>query len=184
VACGLRKKHPQEEFTMLRTALLFVAGTFALSACAPKAPDTAADEAALQADPLAWFDAYNAGNAEGVAKLYADDGVLMPPGAPAATGPTAIRDFIAADIARSKAAGLTLKNDATTGVGVSGDVGWLSGTFSVTDGSGATVDKGKYLSVYRRASGDWQLIRDTWNSDMAPAPAAPAAAEAAPPPAN
>ena len=50
------------------------------------------------------------------------------------------------------------------------------------DGSGATVDKGKYVSVYRRINGDWQLIRDTWNSDGAPGQAAtPAPAEAAAP---
>jgi uncharacterized protein (TIGR02246 family) len=160
---------------MLKKALLLATGLVALAACAPKAPDTAADEAALKADPLAWFEAYGAGSADGVANLYAEEGVLLAPGAPAVVGRAAIRDFIAADIEKSKAAGVTLKGGDPTGVGVSGDLGWLSGTFSVTDASGTAVDKGKFLSVYRRANGHWQLIRDTWNSDMAPAPAAPAA---------
>ncbi|MGH2621636.1 MAG: hypothetical protein ACRDHG_13875, partial [Anaerolineales bacterium] len=57
-------------------------------------------------------------------------------------------------------------------------LGWLSGNYSVSDASGATVDKGKYLSAYRRINGDWQLVRDTWNSDMAPAPAAAPSPEA------
>jgi uncharacterized protein (TIGR02246 family) len=192
IAAGTRNINKRgATMNMLKKALLLAAGLVALAACAPKAPDTAADEAALTADPLAWMDAYNAGNADGVANLYAEDGILLPPGAPAVVGRAAIRDFIAADVATSKAAGLTFKNDENTGVGVSGDMGWISGTFSVTDASGATADKGKYLSVYRRINGDWQLIRDTFNSDMAPAPAAPAmpaapAAAAAPeaPPAN
>jgi uncharacterized protein (TIGR02246 family) len=162
----------------LKKALLLATSLVALAACAPKAPDTAADEAALKADPVAWMEAYNAGNADGVANLYAEDAVLMAPGAPAVVGRAAIRDFIAPDMQQSKAAGLTFRNDENTGVGVLGDVGWLSGNFSVTDAAGATVDKGKYLSVYRRIKGDWQLIRDTWNSDMAPAP--PAAPEAPP----
>jgi uncharacterized protein (TIGR02246 family) len=171
----------------LGKVLLLAASGAVLMACAPKAPDTAADETALKADPVAWFDAYNAGDAEAIAKLYADDGVLMPPGAPAVMGRAAIQDFIAGDIEKSKAGGLTQMNYTSTGVGVSGDVGWLSGTFSVTDTSGATVDNGKFLSVYRRVAGDWQLIRDTWNSDRAPAAAAPAmpvepATPAEPPP--
>ena len=52
---------------------------------------------------------------------------------------------------------------------VAGDTGWLSGTFSAADGSGAIVDEGKFLSVYSRTADGWKLIRDTWNSDVAPA---------------
>ncbi len=168
---------------MLKNFLLLTTGLIVLTACAPKAVDTAADEAALTADPAAWMEAYNAGNADGVAELYAEEALLLAPGAQAIAGRTAIRDFIASDIEASKAAGLTFRNDESTGVGVSGDMGWVSGTFSVLDASGATVDSGKYLSVYGRVDGDWQLIRDTWNSDKPPAPAAtpaPAAAEAPP----
>ncbi len=160
---------------MLGKSLLIATGLLALTACAPKPQDTAADEAALKADPVAWMENYNSGNADGIAGQYADDAILMAPGAPSLNGTAAIREFMAADMAKSKAAGLVFKSDATTGVGVSGDIGWLSGIYSVTDASGATVDKGKYLSVYRRINGDWQLIRDTWNSDAAPAPAAPEA---------
>ncbi len=169
--------------SMLKNFLLLTTGLIVLAACAPKPADTAADEAALKADPVAWMDAYNAGDADGIANLYAEDGILLAPGAQAVTGRAAIRDFIALDIETSKGAGLSFKNDEITGVGVSGDLGWVSGLFSVTDASGATVDNGKYLSVYHRINGDWQLIRDTWNSNAAPAPAAtpePAAAEAPP----
>ena len=165
--------------SMLKGYLFLATGLIALAACAPKPADTAADEAALRADPGAWMDAYNAGDADAIANQYAEDALLQAPGAQTLAGRAAIRDFIASDIEMSKAAGLTFRNGEATGVGVSGDLGWLSGTFSVTDASGATVDSGKYLSVYHRINGDWQLIRDTWNTDTAPAPAA-AAAEAPP----
>jgi hypothetical protein len=82
-----------------------------------------------------------------------------------------MRDYIAADIARSKAGGLSFKNGEVTGVGVSGDLAWLSGTFSVVDATGASVDTGKYVSVYQRTDEGWKLIRDIWNSDVAAAPA-------------
>ena len=156
----------------IKSHLLLMTGLIALSACAPKATDTAADEAAIKGDPVAWMNAYNAGDADGVANLYAEDAVLMPPGVPAITGRAAIKEFIASDITQAKAAGLAFKVDEPTGIGVSGDLGWASGTYAVTDGSGAAVDNGKYLSVHRRIDGKWKLIRDTWNSDAPPAAAA------------
>jgi hypothetical protein len=45
---------------------------------------------------------------------------------------------------------------------------------------GAVVETGKFLSVSRKKDGKWLYIRDTWNSDAPPAPAA-APAPAAPP---
>ena len=63
--------------------------------------------------------------------------------------------------------------DPKTDVGVSGNMGWESGTYTVTV-KGATVESGKFLSVNRKKDGKWLYIRDTWNADAAPAPAAPA----------
>ena len=37
----------------------------------------------------------------------------------------------------------------------------------MTDGSGATVDAGKYLSVLEKRDGSWRLLRDIYNSDGA-----------------
>jgi ketosteroid isomerase-like protein len=67
--------------------------------------------------------------------------------------------------------------------GVSGDLAWEWNTFSVTDKAGATVDTGKYVTVYGRRDGKWRIIRDIWNSD-APPPAAPAPAAATATPAT
>lgn len=156
---------------MLIRRILLLASTFAaVAACTAKAPDTAADEAKLKADAAIWWEMYNKGDADGVANLYADDGILLAPGAPAAVGQAAIRAYFATDIAGSKAAGLTLNGGDITGVGITGDQGWVSGAFSVTDTTGATIDNGKYLSLFRRTDAGWKLIRDTWNSDKAPAP--------------
>ncbi len=91
----------------------------------------------------------------------------------------AIREFIAADTAATKAAGLKLVLGEGIAVGVSGDLAYDAGTYSVVDGSGMAVDKGKYLGVYLKKDGKWRYIRDTWNSDIAPAPAAAPAPDAA-----
>ncbi len=134
--------------------------------CSKQTPDTrAADEAAIRSISPNWFKAYNAGDVNGVVALYAEDAVVNAPNAPAARGHDAIREFLTKDIAGSRAAGITLIAGPTTDAAVSGDLGWEWGTFTVTDKSGATVDRGKYVTVYGRKDGKWQIIRDIWNSD-------------------
>jgi hypothetical protein len=48
-----------------------------------------ADKAKLQADATSWFDFYTKADGDGMANLYAEEAVLMPPGAPAASAPAA-----------------------------------------------------------------------------------------------
>lgn len=138
-------------------------------------PSAAADEAAIRAQTTNWETAYNAGDAQGVAAQYAQDALLLPPGAPGVKGHAAILAFFTKDIAEAKAGGVTLKINPKTEVGVAGDTGWESGTFTVVI-KGAVVDSGKFLSVSRKKDGKWSYIRDTWNTDSAPAPADPATA--------
>ena len=113
----------------MRKLLLLVAAAVACTSCAPApAPvvvDTAAEEVKLKADALSWFEFYNKGDVDGVANLYAEDALLMPPNTPMQTGRAAILTFFTSDIAATKAAGLTLRAVSVTGVGVSGqgDIG-------------------------------------------------------------
>jgi ketosteroid isomerase-like protein len=159
------------------TMALVVAGLVAISACAsstPQAVDTAADEADLKAGTTTWLAAYNAGEVEKIMPLYAEDAVVMPPHAPVAVGHAAIREFLTQDSAGARAAGLKLV-EGQASAGVSGDMGWNSGSFTVQDASGMTVDSGSYLSASRKVNGKWVMVRDTWYSDR-PLPAAPAPA--------
>jgi uncharacterized protein (TIGR02246 family) len=154
--------------------LVVLAATFAaLAACAKTAaPDAAGDEAAARAVNVAWYKAYNAGDGAAVAALYAEDAVLNAPGAPAARGKASISEFYLKNAAESAAAGFALVDDPSSDAGVSGDLAWQSGTFKINDKSGAAVDAGKYITVFQRKDGKWMIIRDTWNSDAAPASAA------------
>ncbi len=159
---------------MLKYGAVVASALVALAGCAPQAPDTAADLAAIKADALVWFDLYNAGDADGVAALHAEDAVVMAPGVAALMGRSAVRDYIASDIENSKAAGLTFKGDEVTDGAVDGDTAWTSGSFSVVDASGATVGTGKYVTVYRRMGEQWLIVRDIWNTDAPSAQASPA----------
>lgn len=136
-----------------------------------------ADEAALRAQTTAWGKAYNAGDPAGLAAQYADDALLMPPGHAGVRGKDAILAFFTADVAASQKAGVVFNIAPSTEVGVDGETGWESGTYTVTL-NGAVLESGKFLSVSRKTDGTWHYIRDTWNSDAAPAPAAAPAASA------
>ena len=166
-------------------AVGIVAWVSSVAGLALAATPKSADEASIRAQAAAWEKAYNAGDAKGVAAQYADDALLLPPGAPSVRGRAAILDYFTKDIAGSKAAGAVFVLAPKTDVGVSGNVGWESGTYKVTV-KGAVVETGKFLSVSRKSNGKWQYIRDTWNADApptaaAPPPPAPAPAPAAPP---
>jgi uncharacterized protein (TIGR02246 family) len=165
--------------TAIRNVLVTLAAMAAIVGCAkPAAPvaDTTADADAVRAVNNAWFAAYKAGDADTLASLYAEDALLMAPGAASASGRAAIREAYAKDTASMALAGLSNNDGGSSDVGVSGDLAWQNGTFTITDKSGATVDTGKYLTLFQRREGKWLIIRDTWNSDAPPTPAAPAAA--------
>jgi ketosteroid isomerase-like protein len=163
-------------------AAFAVLGVIAIAAGCAKTPppqDVAADKAKLQTDALSWFDHFAAADSEGLANLYAEDALLMPPNAPAANGRPAIKTYFGAMVSQAKAAGLSVKQGQVTGCDVSGDMGWISGTYTVADSTGAAVDSGNYMSVHHHVNGSWLYIRDIWNSDRPAAPAAPAKKTAA-----
>lgn len=153
----------------IRSTLLVFAAVIALAACSPGAKvDTAAEEAAVRAVNVAWGKAYAAGDTAGVASVYADDAALSPPGAPILRGKAAILEYVTKDIAATKAAGLNVANDSSTDVGVSGDMAWETGQFTITDPNGANVDTGKFTTIFAKRDGSWKIIRDTYNLNSTP----------------
>ena len=168
---------------ILKSAALLAAGLVALAGCQKGAVDTKADEAAIRAATTAWVTAYNNGDGEAMAANYAEDAVLLPPNAPAVTGRTAIREFLETDSQNTRGQGLKFNIPGDGPVQVSGDLAYESGSASVVDASGATVATAKYIGVFNKIDGKWLLVRDTWNMDAPPAPAAPAAEPAAEAPA-
>jgi hypothetical protein len=96
------------------------------------------------------------------------------------SGRAAILAFFTKDVAGSKTAGAVFALNPKTDVGVSGNMGWESGTYKVTV-KGAVVETGKFLSVSRKKNGKWLYLRDTWNADAPPAPPTPPRAPTTPP---
>lgn len=147
--------------------LALAAAVAALGACARVAPpaDAAADAAAIRAVNAAWKAAYNAGDVAAVAALYADDAVLSAPGAPALLGSAAINEYFTGTVAEFAAAGLTVVDQPLGDVVASGNLAWQWQSYRIVDRSGAVVDAGTLVTLFRRRDGRWLIAGDTWNSD-------------------
>lgn len=157
------------------TAVLCTIVALALFSIESSAADSAKELAALQAADQNWAKAYNAGNADAVASLYDEQAVLLPPNAPGVNGRAAIKAFFVKDMAESQKAGVAFILGPNPAGGVSGDLGWQSGTYAVKDKAGKVVETGKYLSVSMKKVGKWLYVRDTWNANGAPSPTESAA---------
>lgn len=149
-------------------ALLFLlALSLALLSCAqPEKMDVAAVRKAIEAGNAKWVEAFNRGDAAGVAALYTDDATLLPPNSEMVQGKQGIQDFWNGGIQMGlKDAALT-----TVDVGGSGDTAYEIGKYTLKiqpAGQEGMTDSGKYLVVWKRqADGTWKLHVDIWNSSM------------------
>ena len=127
-------------------------------ACAPQ--DQSAELGALTDG---WENALNNGDVDGVVALYAEDCVLMPPNAGLAKGRDAARGAFGGMIAD----GLTGELDTITAT-AAGGVGYHTGTYWLKDANGTIVDRGKYMEGWQKIGGEWKIVHDIWNSDLAP----------------
>ena len=91
-------------------AVGIVAWGGSMAGFAHAASSASADETAIRAQSTDWVKAYNGGDAKAVAALYAEDAMLLPPGAPGAAGPALrpggrVRDAVGFRAVRHCAAG-------------------------------------------------------------------------------
>ncbi|MBS0378522.1 MAG: SgcJ/EcaC family oxidoreductase [Proteobacteria bacterium] len=130
------------------------------------------DAPSIEAVSAAWKQAFNARDAEAVAKLYAPDAILAAPGLAPVRGREAIAAYFRQTVAGFASAGVTVADAPMGASGTSGNLGYDWKTYVITNASGTVVDRGKLLTLYRRDHGHWLISGDTWNSDLAP-PRAP-----------
>jgi uncharacterized protein (TIGR02246 family) len=130
-----------------------------------------AEDALLAADAQ-WEKAVSAGEIEGSVNACADDGSVLSPGAPIATGKEAIRNLFGHffSMPEIKLEWHAAKAEAAR----SGDLGYTTGTYSMSykDPSGKTAtDHGKYVTIWKKQKdGAWKVAYDIFNSDLPAAP--------------
>jgi len=102
------------------------------------------------------------GDSASFSNIYTSDGKIMAPNSPAITGTDGIKGF-AGEIFRTGIKNIKLE---TSDVWGTEEMVIEEGTYTMGDDKGKTLDKGKYISVWKKENGKWKLFRDISNSDM------------------
>ena len=149
----------------MRTAKLVLSAVLlALPATAlGQAPAEA--KAAIAEGNETWEAGWSAADAAQIASLYADDALVMAPGAEAVEGREAIQAALAGIL---EAAGGSRMAIETLELMSQGDVLIDVGSFVESAADGSHKDHGKYIAVWKKIDGSWKIIRDIWNSSMTP----------------
>ena len=102
------------------------------------------------------------GDASGMALLYTQEGMLMPPGAPVQQGQTAIGAFWRMVMEMGiKTARLTTKQ-----IDELGETAVEVGEYELGGQDGQSIDRGKYVVVWKKVKGNWRLDKDIWNTSV------------------
>lgn len=147
----------------MRSAVLVVCAALLALPSALRAQADPDAQVGVKEGTMAWAAAWNAGNAAGIAGVYADDAVLMPPGGNAVQGRAAIEAYW--QDAMAAMPGVTIKLE-TEELHNLGEVAVEVGSYVDAGPDGEHVDHGKYLVVWMLKDGKWQMVRDIWNSSM------------------
>ncbi len=157
-----------------RAPLVLLLSGLAVASCRTKpVVNPKLEEQTISALERGWNDLLRTRNDSGIAELYAEDAVVLPPNMPRVVGRENIRKFWAGLWPLN--ASLTLALTSVT-VAQSGDLAVDEGNwvFELPTPQGAQRDNGKYVVVWTKVGGKWKVQRDIYNSDNPP-PAPPPA---------
>ena len=150
----------------MRRSIVVVAAALLAGACSG-AVDQQQEAALLLDRDRAWVRTVR--SVDTYMTYLAPNATIYPPGAPMVTGVDAIRAMAADRLTAGVAMSWT---PTSASVSASGDLGYTVGTY--TTSAGASAEKGKYLTIWRKHDGSWKVVEDIFNTDSAgPATAPP-----------
>lgn len=104
------------------------------------------------------------GDAAALSALYDKDGAVMPVGSEPARGTQAILKFWQGAIS----SGVAAVNVKTVEVYGGGKTATEVGEYALLDKAGKTLDRGKYIVIWKQEGGEWKLLRDMFSSNQPP----------------
>lgn len=105
----------------------------------------------FQENDTAWYNA-----------RYCSDACAMPENMPAVCGVANIQKYYYND-GRNIHFKITVKETDIYG---SGAAVIEEGVYDFPDSTGKSIDKGKFIAVWKQENGQWKLYREIWNSDL------------------
>jgi uncharacterized protein (TIGR02246 family) len=141
--------------------LIIICATLALSVTAALAAGQDDSRQAIETANAEFGAAVGRGDARAVAVMYTEGGQLYPPNEKVVAGRAAIEEFWKGSI-NAGVKRVELKTAEVEGLGNSAVE---AGTYTLYGNDGTTLDRGKYLVLWKRVEGAWKLHRDCWNSN-------------------
>jgi uncharacterized protein (TIGR02246 family) len=140
---------------MLRIVLLGVCLCFATAGLAQ-------DKTTIAKLNDAWTAAFNKGDAQTVAAMYAEDAYVLPPGSDIVKGRAAIEAFWRQAAQQMTDAKLTTLDVLPLGRNAAREIGTVT---LKTKSQPPQEVVGKYAVVWRKIGGQWKLATDIWNTN-------------------
>lgn len=128
-------------------------------ACGRSAP--ADNKAVAEEVSATWTRTFDAGDAAGLAALYAEDAQSFPPGSPAISGRSDIEAYWREDIGSG---GVVTKLTADHTV-AQGDLLHVAGVYDVVAKDGLSLAKGQYDQLWARVDNAWKVKHEIWRTD-------------------
>jgi ketosteroid isomerase-like protein len=110
-----------------------------------------------------FMDAFRAGDAPAVTECYTSGAQLLPAGSDVVEGAAAITNFWRAGLG----AGIADVKLESAEIEERGDLAVEVGRYTLLAADGGTIDRGKYLVVWKREDGAMRIHRDIWTTSIA-----------------
>lgn len=152
------------------SAITFLSALFLFS-CDAKVETTAtvslsmdSVKAHIAASNAAFGKAWATGDSASFAALYSSDACINPPNMPRMCGKGPITAFFNGGYAMGVRSAQLTTEEIMGGAEIIGE----TGKYAMMDSAGNTLEKGKFIVLWKAENGVWKMHRDVWNSDDAP----------------
>jgi ketosteroid isomerase-like protein len=127
-------------------------------------------KAAIAASNAAFSASFSKGDSAAFVNCYTSDACINVTGMPRICGTPAIRSFFSGGYQMGMR-GVALTTEEVMG-GKDGVI--ETGKYEMFLANNVSVEKGKYVVMWKEENGKWKMHRDIWNADSPPSAAAPA----------
>jgi uncharacterized protein (TIGR02246 family) len=148
------------------TVRLTAAVLFAMAVSLSSASHAQDAQASIESLRGEYQSAFNAGNASEVARVHAEDAVVMPPNSDGLEGRAAVESYLQSQFEQAKLSNLQIESAELRKVGDAfADLGTYRMEAQGPNGQAVTVT-GDYMTLLEQGpDGNWLISRHIWNED-------------------